>query len=279
MSCSVYRLAPKSRAAAIRDGSDASHPHTLCGRTKAETYDAIAAALQKFLAKYPVDLAGRMATLNSFLFANFPRMNFCGFYTVKEAGVSLQVGPYQGEVLACGTIAWGKGVCGTVAASGATAVVRDVREVENYIAVSALLPAAVRTMCAHAGSSLTPHPVPSPFHPHRSATRKRCRKLWCPCLAARTTMSPPRRPTRRESSLRCSILMGTRWVRLMRRTRRTWRRCARASYEKSARRARERFAKHIMGQQIYIHCMAGLCLAAAPKYDRHESGIVKVGPV
>ncbi len=136
MACSVYRLAPKSRAAAIRDGSDAAQPHTLCGRTKAATYAAITAALEKFLAKYPtLDLTGRMATLNSFLFANFPRMNFCGFYTVAEPGAALQVGPYQGEVLACGAIAFGKGVCGTVAASGVTAVVRDVRELENYIAV------------------------------------------------------------------------------------------------------------------------------------------------
>ena len=134
MSCSIFRLAPKSRAASLRDGSDSARPLTLCGRTKAETYAAIGAALEKFLAKYPVDLTGRMATLNSFLYANFPRMNFVGFYTVKTPGAELQVGPYQGEVLACGTIAFGKGVCGTVAASGATAVIPDVRAVENYIA-------------------------------------------------------------------------------------------------------------------------------------------------
>lgn len=134
MSCSIYRLAPKSRTASLRDGSDAARPLTLCGRTKAETYAAISAALDKFLTKYPVDLAGRMATLNSFLYANFPRMNFVGFYTVKTPGAELQIGPYQGEVLACGTIAFGKGVCGTVAASGTTAVIPDVRAVENYIA-------------------------------------------------------------------------------------------------------------------------------------------------
>jgi putative methionine-R-sulfoxide reductase with GAF domain len=140
MSCSIYRLAPKSRAASLRDGSDAARPHTLCGRTKAETYAAIGAALEKFLAKYPVDMAGRMATLNSFLYANFPRMNFVGFYTVKTPGDELQVGPYQGEVLACGTIAFGKGVCGSVAASGVTAVIPDVRAVENYIACACPLP-------------------------------------------------------------------------------------------------------------------------------------------
>jgi putative methionine-R-sulfoxide reductase with GAF domain len=191
MSCSIYRLAPKSRTASLRDGSDAARPLTLCGRTKAETYAAISAALDKFLTKYPVDLAGRMATLNSFLYANFPRMNFVGFYTVKTPGAELQIGPYQGEVLACGTIAFGKGVCGTVAASGTTAVIPDVRAVENYIA------------CAY--PLLThPHPVTHAAAARRArltfiipptqATRRRCRKSWCRCLAARTTTSRPRAP-------------------------------------------------------------------------------------
>lgn len=57
-----------------------------------------------------------------------------GFYTVSKPGESLQIGPYQGAVLACGTIAFGKGVCGTAAASGVTQVVPDVTKIENYIA-------------------------------------------------------------------------------------------------------------------------------------------------
>ena len=165
MSCSIYRLAPKSRAASLRDGSDAARPHTLCGRTKAETYAAIGAALEKFLAKYPVDMAGRMATLNSFLYANFPRMNFVGFYTVKTPGAELQVGPYQGEVLACGTIAFGKGVCGSVAASGVTAVIPDVRALENYIACACPLPPPPRPLLI-LSCLANPHPI-LPNIPHR----------------------------------------------------------------------------------------------------------------
>jgi L-methionine (R)-S-oxide reductase len=136
MSCSIYRLAPKSRLALQREShaSGTPVPLTLAGRTKGETYAEIDKALGKFLAKYPLDITGRMATLNSFLFGNFPRMNFVGFYTVRAPGALLQVGPYQGEMLACGTIAWGKGVCGTAAAQGATQIVTDVRAVENYIA-------------------------------------------------------------------------------------------------------------------------------------------------
>ena len=153
MSCSIYRLAPKSRASCPPGAV------TLAGRTKAQTYacvwprarararatapDApppparsdIEAMLAKFLAKYPLDAVGRMATLYSFLHANFPRMNFVGFYVVPAAGAAeLTVGPYQGEVLACGTIAFGKGVCGTAAAAGAPQLVADVAAIENYIA-------------------------------------------------------------------------------------------------------------------------------------------------
>ncbi len=131
MSCSIYRLSPKSRTATARSDPTAL---TLAGRTKEETYADIESMLDKFLHKYKLDVVGRMATLNSFLHANFPRMNFVGFYCVSQVGAELAVGPYQGEVLACGTIAFGKGVCGTAAATGETQIVHDVSAVENYIA-------------------------------------------------------------------------------------------------------------------------------------------------
>ena len=131
MSCSIYRLSPKSRTATARSDPTAV---TLAGRTKEQTYADIESMLDKFLHKYKLDVVGRMATLNSFLHANFPRMNFVGFYVVSKVGVELAVGPYQGEVLACGTIAFGKGVCGTAASSGETQIVHDVSAIENYIA-------------------------------------------------------------------------------------------------------------------------------------------------
>lgn len=142
MACSMYRLAPKSRLAVYREaheegratGAPVEIPLTLCGWSKAQTYGEIDKQFTKFLSKYPLDLVGRMSTLNSFLFANFPRMNFVGFYTVRVPGETLQVGPYQGEMLACGGIAWGKGVCGTCAAQGSTQIIQDVRKIENYIA-------------------------------------------------------------------------------------------------------------------------------------------------
>lgn len=63
----------------------------------------------------------------------FPRMWFVGFYTVLEPGKTLQIGPYQGAVLACGLIEFGKGVCGTSALDERTQVVEDVSKISNYI--------------------------------------------------------------------------------------------------------------------------------------------------
>lgn len=44
------------------------------------------------------------------------------------------MGPYQGPLIACGQIAFGKGVCGAAAAQRCTQVVDDVTKIENYIA-------------------------------------------------------------------------------------------------------------------------------------------------
>ena len=69
----------------------------------------------------------------------------------------LEVGPYQGALIACGKIQWGKGahyarsfsavgpkhasrfagVCGTAAAEKRTVVIDDVSKIENYIACDA----------------------------------------------------------------------------------------------------------------------------------------------
>jgi L-methionine (R)-S-oxide reductase len=101
---------------------------------KRATYAKLAADLEGFFARYPgVDTCGRMATLNSFLHDAFPHWVFIGFYTVKEPGKLLQIGPYQGHVLATALIPFGAGVCGTAAATLETQVVDDVTTCNNYI--------------------------------------------------------------------------------------------------------------------------------------------------
>ena len=63
-----------------------------------------------------------------------------GFYLVKDN--ILHLGPFQGPV-ACYTIPYGKGVCGTAWKEGKTLVVKDVEEFPGHIACSSLSRSAI----------------------------------------------------------------------------------------------------------------------------------------
>lgn len=60
----------------------------------------------------------------------------------------LVIGPYQGDVLASGVIAFGKGVCGTAASTQETQIVADVTKCDVSMHV-------VGGTHAHAGRGLT----------------------------------------------------------------------------------------------------------------------------
>ena len=61
-------------------------------------------------------------------------MNWCGFYVLDPTTPSqLILGPFQGHV-ACQTITFGKGVCGTAATKKETQIVPDVDEFPGHIA-------------------------------------------------------------------------------------------------------------------------------------------------
>lgn len=90
--------------------------------------------------------AARMATVAALLHMNLEHV-FTGFYLVDDTVAAkegdgkegeearrLLLGPYQGDLLACAAIQWGKGVCGECAAKGETQVVDDVTKIDNYIA-------------------------------------------------------------------------------------------------------------------------------------------------
>lgn len=75
-----------------------------------------------------------MSTVNSFLREAFPDWHFIGFYTVKHDNPQmLQIGPYQGAVLATALIPFGKGQCGLCAAEETIMVAEDVATCSNYI--------------------------------------------------------------------------------------------------------------------------------------------------
>ena len=62
-------------------------------------------------------------------------LNWCGFYLVK--GDTLYLGPFQGEI-ACTTIPYGKGVCGTAFKEKQIILVDDVNKFKGHIACSNL---------------------------------------------------------------------------------------------------------------------------------------------
>ncbi|WP_116128404.1 GAF domain-containing protein [Lewinella sp. IMCC34183] len=70
-----------------------------------------------------------MVTINSLLKTYLPYFYWTGFYLVDRPG-RLVVGPYQGT-LGCLYIDFGRGVCGTVAASGETKIVADTHVLEE----------------------------------------------------------------------------------------------------------------------------------------------------
>ena len=89
---------------------------------KEARYREVAAEIAAVLDGEP-NLTARMATVASMLAASFDHYFWTGFYVVD--GEELVVGPYQGT-LGCLRIAFGRGVCGTAAATGKTQLVEDV---------------------------------------------------------------------------------------------------------------------------------------------------------
>ena len=85
-----------------------------------------------------VDTVGRMSLLCAFLARAFPSWHFVGFYVVvkkaaaaggggdSDGGEELQIGPYQGDVLATARIPFGRGQCGACAEARATQIAADV---------------------------------------------------------------------------------------------------------------------------------------------------------
>lgn len=83
------------------------------------------------------NLTSRMATVSNILHHAFDHYFWTGFYLVDpEKPDELVVGPYQGT-LGCLRIPFGKGVCGTAAATGETQIVDDVNSFSGHIACDA----------------------------------------------------------------------------------------------------------------------------------------------
>lgn len=77
------------------------------------------------------DHIAKMSTISCLVHHSFGFL-WTGFYRAVIPGKLLRVGPYQGT-LGCLEIAFGRGVCGTAAATGRTQVVSDVSRFPGHI--------------------------------------------------------------------------------------------------------------------------------------------------
>ena len=75
--------------------------------------------------------ASAMSNLSALLMTSMDRLNWAGFYLVRNSG--LTVGPFQGKP-ACIHIPMGRGVCGTAAMMDEIQVVTDVHLFPGHIA-------------------------------------------------------------------------------------------------------------------------------------------------
>ncbi|GAN95437.1 hypothetical protein Geu3261_0021_044 [Komagataeibacter europaeus NBRC 3261] len=93
----------------------------------------LVAAVASVVANEP-DMIADMANIAAMIFEALPDLNWAGFYIWKEN--QLVLGPFQGR-MACTRIAYGKGVCGTVARERRTIIVPDVHAFPGHIACDA----------------------------------------------------------------------------------------------------------------------------------------------
>ena len=77
------------------------------------------------------DMIATLANLSALLNQELADINWVGFYLLK--GETLVLGPFQGQI-ACVRIPFGRGVCGTAAATRQTQRVEDVHAFAGHIA-------------------------------------------------------------------------------------------------------------------------------------------------
>jgi L-methionine (R)-S-oxide reductase len=104
---------------------------------KPAAYAALAEQAQALLAGER-DRIANAANLAALIWHGLPELNWAGFYFVApdHDRPELVLGPFQGKP-ACIRIPFGKGVCGTAAATRSTQIVADVHAFPGHIACDA----------------------------------------------------------------------------------------------------------------------------------------------
>ncbi|NBA98537.1 GAF domain-containing protein [Pseudomonas sp. R5(2019)] len=93
-------------------------------------YALLAAQLESLLADER-DFIANAAQFSAFLYSQVDDLNWAGFYLNRNE--ELVLGPFQGQI-ACVRIPFGRGVCGTAAATRETQRVEDVHAFPGHIA-------------------------------------------------------------------------------------------------------------------------------------------------
>jgi len=114
---------------------------------KPELYRQLADAADAITAGEP-DAIANMANLSALLFEALPDLNWAGFY--RNLAGELVLGPFQGKA-ACIRIPFGRGVCGTAAATRETQLVDDVHAFPGHIACDAASRSELVVPIVHAG--------------------------------------------------------------------------------------------------------------------------------
>ena len=104
--------------------------HKIDAADKATIYRDLASALHGLVDGEPDPIAN-MANAAALIWESVPALNWAGFY--RNVGGELVLGPFQGRP-ACIRIPFGKGVCGTAAATLEVQRVDDVNAFPGHIA-------------------------------------------------------------------------------------------------------------------------------------------------
>lgn len=108
------------------------------------------------------DTIANLSTASAVLQMNLEDINWVGFYLVRHG--QLVLGPFQGRP-ACVRIDFGKGVCGTAAATGATQLVPNVHEFPGHIACDGASNSEIVIPMFHEGKLTAVLDIDSPvFH-------------------------------------------------------------------------------------------------------------------
>jgi GAF domain-containing protein len=117
---------------------------------KAELYRQLGDAADALTLGEPDSIAN-MANLSALLWEALPDLNWAGFY--RNVGGELVLGPFQGRA-ACIRIPFGKGVCGTAAATLEPQCVEDVHAFPGHIACDSASASELVVPVVHQGRLL-----------------------------------------------------------------------------------------------------------------------------